>query len=255
MPLDYYALRDQLGLTGQNQPALSADPTIRSIALTPGATFRQGEFDALMALMRAAAAQKQQRQSIDSFYADPQRQAEIEMAVAPREQSAFANLLDQIRGISRNAAFARAESGNIGGSVEASQKAGIAGTAAREGAALGDKFAGDRLGLQRALEAARVNETLKTYDIDPALSASLQQQVTGYGVQGDTNALLEALRQRRVAMEDQQANETSRAIGNAINVGTNLYQTYQNQGQAADYQAFLNQLRQQRTGQPVATGA
>lgn len=252
-PLDYFAMRDRLGLQG-NQPALSADPTIRSMALTPGATFRPGEFESLMELARAAVQQQTQRGSINSFYQDPARQTEIEQRVAPAEQSAWLNLLDQIRGASRNAAFQRAETGNIGGSVEASQKAKLAGGAAQAGAGLADQFQTQRDMLQRALEAARVNEILKTYDIDPQLAASLQQRTQSFGVQGETNALLEALRRQAAAMHDTQADETSRALGSAINVGTRAYQTYNQAGQTEDYQNFLNQMRQ-RPQQPAGYGA
>lgn len=241
--LDYYAMRDSLGLQ-DTQPALSADPTISRMALTPGATFRPGEFESLMELARAAQAQGAQRTSIDQFYKDPARQTEIEQRVAPGEQSAWLNLLDQIRGTSREAAFQRADSGNIGGSVEASQKAKIAGGAAQAGAGLADQFQSQRDLLQRALEAAHVNEILKTYDIDPQLAASLQQRTQSYGVQGDTNNLLEALRQRTQQMQAGQADETSRAIGSAINVGTRAYQTYNQAGRQQDYQNFLNQMRQ-----------
>jgi hypothetical protein len=250
-PLDYFAMRDALGLRG-DQPALSSDPTISRLALTPGATFRPGEFESLMELARQAMAQQQQRGSIDQFYHDPARQAEIEKRVAPAEQSAWLNLLDQIRGTSRQAAFQRADTGNIGGSVEASQKAKIAGGAAQAGAGLADQFQTQRDMLQRALEAARVNEILKTYDIDPQLAASLQQRTQSFGVQGDTNALLEALRQRTAAMHDTQADETSRAIGSAINVGTRAYQTYNQAGQAEDYQNFLNQMRSGSGQAPAA---
>jgi hypothetical protein len=254
-PLNYYAFRDQnMANDLPNQPALSPDEIIRRISMTPGATFRPGEFEALMQLAKNAQAQQAQRDQINQYYDSPDRGADIERAVAPLEQQGFANLVNQLRGQSRQGAFARARTGNIGGSVQASQQAQLAGQGAAQGAQLANSFADQRNSLQQALQAARVSELLKSYNLDPALQASLQQRVNTYGVQGDTNTALEALRQQREQMTNFQNDEFSRALGNTVNLGTNMYTMNQNQGMMSDYQNYLNSLRrgqQQPAAQPA----
>lgn len=253
--LSYYAFRDQ-NMVGneQDQPALSPDDIIRRIALTPGATFRPGEFEALMQLTKNAEMQQGQRDEINQFYDSPDRAADIEMAVQPLEQQGFANLVNQLRGQSRQGAFARARSGNVGGSVQASQQTQLASQGAAQGAQLAAGFEDQRDGLRQALEAARVGETLGTYNLDPQLQASLEQRVRTYGVQGDTNAALEQLRRERQQMTDYQNDEFSRALGNTVNVGTQMYGNYQNQQMGQDYQNFLNSMRTRgSTGSTPAT--
>lgn len=251
--LSYYAFRDQNMVGNEaNQPALSPDDIIRRIAQTPGATFRPGEFEALMQLAQNAQMQQGQRDEINQFYDSPDRAADIETAVQPMEQQGFANLINQLRGQSRQGAFARARSGNVGGSVQASQQAQLAGQGAAQGAQLAAGFEDQRDSLRRALEAARVGETLGTYNIDPQLQGSLEQRVRTYGVQGDTNAALESLRRDREQMTNFQNDEFSRALGNTVNVGTQMYGNYQNQQMQGDYQNFLASLRN-RGGAGAAT--
>lgn len=259
MPLDalsYHAFRDQNMVGNEaNQPALSPDDIIRRIALTPGATFRPGEFEALMQLAQQAQAQQAQRDEIDQFYQSPDREADINRAVDPLEQQGFAGLVEKLRGQSRQGAFSRARSGNIGGSVQASQQAQLAGQGAAQGAQLAAGFEGQRDMLRQALEAARVQETLGTYNMDPQLQQSIEQRVRTFGVQGDTNAALEALRRQREQQTDFQNDEFSRALGNTVNVGSQMYQTHQNQEMGQDYQNFLASLRNRQTaGAPVSMG-
>ncbi len=181
--------------------------------------------------------------------------ADIERAVAPLEQQGFAGLVNQLRGQSRVGAFARARSGNIGGSVQASQQAQLAGQGAAQGAQLAAGFEGQRDSLRQALEAARVQETMGTYQMDPQLQQSIEQRVRTYGVQGDTNSALEQLRRQREQQTDYQNDEFSRALGNTVNVGTGMYQNYQNQQMGQDYQNFLTSLRnRQTTGAPTTMG-
>lgn len=256
--LNYYAFRDQNMATGDlaNQPALSPDEVIRRIAMTPGATFRPGEFEALMQLAAAAQKQQAQRDEINQFYGSADRDADIERAVQPLEQQGYAALENSLRGQSRQQAFNRAKTGNIGGSVQASQQAQLAGQGAAQGAQLAAGFAGQRDALRQALDAARTSELLNTYNIDPAMQASIQQQLAGYGVQGTTNAALEGLRQQRQQMTDYQNDEFSRALGNAVNLGGNFYQMYQNQGAQQDYQNYLQRMnRSQVSGQSQNFGA
>lgn len=246
-PLNYYAFRDQnMANDLPNQPALSPDATIRQIALTPGATFRPGEFETLMQLAQNAQQQQGQRDQINQFYSSPDRQADIERAVAPQEQLGFANLVNQLRESLRQGAFARARSGNVGGSVQASQQSDLAGQGATEGANLSAGFAARRDSLQQALQAAKTSELLGTYNLDPQLQQSIQQRVQGYGIQGNTNTALEALRQQRVQQTDQQNDEFSRLLGNTVNQAGNLYQINQNQGMQQDYSNFLQSLRQRQ---------
>lgn len=247
--LNYYQFRDQNGFTGPDQPGLSPDDAIRRIALTPGATFRPGEFEVLMQMAQQAQAQQGQRDEINQFYDSPDRANEIEMAVSPLEQQGFAQLVQSLRDRSRQAAFARARTGNVGGSVQASQTTKLASQGAQEGARLGAQFNQQRDTLQQALEAARVSELLGTYDVDPAMQAAIQERIHGYGVEGETNSALELLRQQRERMQDYQGDEYSRLLGNSVNIGTNLYQTHQQQGMMDDYQAYLQSLRQR---QPTA---
>jgi hypothetical protein len=242
MPLDYYAMRDQQQL-GAEQPALSNDLAIRRIALTPGATFRPGEFESLMLLARNAQMQQGNRDAINQFYDSPERQREIDMAIRPVQEAAFLNLLNQLRSRSRQEAFARAESGNIGGSVQASQEAGLSGDASRAGSQLANQFAGERDRLMQALEAARVNEILSSYDLDPQLMASLKQRAHTYGVQDQGNALLDQLRRNRDELQRGHDDEFSRAWGNLLNVGNQQYQIYNRNQQAQEYQDHVNRAR------------
>lgn len=242
MPLDYYAMRDQRQL-GADQPALSDDPTVRRMALTPGATFRDGEFDTLMLLARNAQQQQNNRTDINKFYDDPERQREIDMTIQPAQESAFLNLMNQLRGRSRNEAFARAESGNIGGSVQASQETRLEGDGSRAGSQLASRFAGERDQLMQALQQARVNEILSSYSLDPQLLASIKQRTHTYGVQDQGNALLDQLRQSRDQMQQGHDDEFSRAWGNLLNVGNQQYQIYNRQGQAQDYRDHVARQR------------
>lgn len=256
--LSYYAFRDQ-NLAGDpaSQPALSPDDVIRRIALTPGATFRPGEFEALMQLAQNAQVQQGQRNQINQFYDSPDRAADIERAVGPMEQQGYAALVNSLRDRSRQGAFARARTGNVGGSVQASQQAQLAAQGAGEGARMAAGFEGQRDNLRQSLQAARISEILRSYDLDPALQASLEQRVRTYGVQGDTNSALEALRRQREEMTNNQNDEYSRLMGNAVNLGTNFYTMSQNQGMQSDYQNYLNSLQQRQpaTGtQPTNLG-
>lgn len=249
--LSYYAFRDQNLLTPEalaGQPGLSPDEAIRRIALTPGATFRPGEYESLMQMAAAAKQQQGQRDQINQFYDSPDRSSDIEKAVAPQEQQGFAQLLSQLHEASRQGAFARARSGNIGGSVQASQQVQLAGAGAGQGARMSAGFDAQRMDLQRALEAARTSELTNTYNMDPVMQQALGQRVHTYGVQGDTNAALDALRRQEDAMHNGQDDEYSRLMGNAVNIGTNLYTTSQNNGMADDYQSYLQSLRSRRGG-------
>ena len=259
--LSYYAFRDQNMLTPEQlaaQPGLSPDEAIRRIALTPGATFRPGEFEALTRLAQNALMQQGNRDQINQFYDSPDRANDIEMAVQPGQDQAFMQLTDSLRGASQQGAFARARSGNMGGSVQARQQTQLAGQGAAQGAQLAAGFEGQRDSLRAALEAARVGEISGSYQLDPALQASLGQRVNTYGVQGDTNTALEALRQQQTGMTNFNNDEFSRGLGNMVNIGTNAYGATQNQGMAADYQAFLQSLRQRQmasmTGNTMGAG-
>jgi hypothetical protein len=244
-PLDYYHFRDQNLTPDQlaTQPGLSSDPAIRRIALSPGATFRPGEFEALMQLSKAAQGQGENRDAINSFFRSPDRQGEIERAVAPNQEAAFQQLMQGLAQRQRQESFARAESGNIGGSVQASQDAALAGDASRQGSDLNAQFSGERSRLQQLLESGRVQEILNSYNLDPQLLASLEQRTHTYGVQGESNALVDQLRRQREGVEDHNDDEYSRAWGNVLNQAGTMYRINNNQNMNQDQQMYLQRQR------------
>lgn len=247
MPLDYYTMADQAGIRNDG-PAQSGDRAIHDIALTPGAEFRPAEFESLLKLSENAKRQTANRANINTFYDDPERQNEINMTVQPQEESAFQGLLNQIRSRSREESFARARSGNIGGSVQADQQAAGSGDAARGGAQMSNQFAALRNQLEQSLQQARIQELLKSYDLDPQLLASMRQRVNTFGVADEGNALMEQLRRNEQGIRETNDDEYSRAWGNAINQAGTVYQGYQQQQMTNEQRAAnaAERARQER---------
>jgi hypothetical protein len=156
---------------------------------------------------------------INQFYADPARQTEIDRTVQSGLDQSMIGLEDQIREAARQQAIQRARSGNVGGSFQAQQQAGLqaamdSGTAqiAATGEAQQDM-------LRQALLQQQFNEQSGAMGIDPYTAQSIQERMRGLGVADQGNAAMMALQNQRAQQEAYANDELSRGFGNLLNLG------------------------------------
>ena len=165
--------------------------------------------------------QEAQRGLINEFYQSPERMREINSAIDAQETVQQTQMQDAFLARQRQEAFARARSGNVGGSVEAEQNAGLSADAFRDAAALEENVRVAREQAAQQLEAARVQEIMDTYEMDPYTQAALQEQQVGLGQDADAAQVQAAQTRREQQMQRFFNDELSRIIGSAVNTVSN----------------------------------
>jgi len=161
--------------------------------------------------------QQEQITGINNFYQDPARMQEVNSAISAEQNLQQTQLQRALEGRQLQEAFARARSGNIGGSVETEQNASLEADAFRGSADLAAASETARFQAEQALEASRVNEIMSTYNLDPFTQAALQEQLTGLGLQSDAAAVQAAGQAQMQQLQNYFNDELSRIIGSAVN--------------------------------------
>lgn len=202
-------------------------------------------FQALLQLAADAHRRTQQRQLVEQFYADPQRQGEINKLVQPSEDAGYFALEQSLKERARQEAFQRARTGNIGGSVDASQNAQLQTQGQQQGAQLAAGFSGRRDALAQALEASRVNDVLGTYQIDPLTGQAIQQRANTINGQAGTNQNLFQIQNDQRTLSNWSNDELSRGLGNALNAANDQYGIWQNGAMQREQNAALDRRAQE----------
>jgi len=202
-------------------------------------------FQALLQLAADAHRRTQQRQQVEQFYADPARQDEINKLVQPSEDAQYFQLEQALKERARQDAFARGRTGNIGGSVNASQDASLQTQGQQQGAQLAAGFSNQRNALAQALEASRVNDVLGTYQIDPLTGQAIQQRTNTINGQAGTNQNLFQIQNDQRTLSNWNNDELSRGLGNALNFANQQYGIWQNGSMQREQNAALDRRSQE----------
>ncbi len=168
-----------------------------------------------------------QRGAINQFFDDPQRTQEIDEVVGVGLDKALRGIGNQLENRSRQEAFARARSGNVGGSFQAGQQAGISAAALTGAASASGAADAQRFGLQQLLGNQRQSELLNSFGLDPFTQQSIQAILQGQNVSASGSEAAFALSQQQRQQEAFANDELSRAFGNLLNIGGNLFETDQ----------------------------
>jgi len=237
MTVDVSAQQRQLLLNSGRNPDLVAGPELQAIQQRSGAEGLQG----------------QQRSLIGQFFEDPQRQQEINNQVQSRLDVSLGNIGRQSQEQERQARFAAAEQGNLGGSTIIDQNAQIMQNAQQGVLGATGAAESQRFGLQQNLQNQQQQEIMNTFMRPQAFGTAEQGLLSSigqeqFGVQQQQGRL----NQQRTA--DNFANdEFSRAIGGTLSNIGNVFQQSQNRSQGNQMNTLLQQLldqQQQQGGRP-----
>ena len=234
MSVDISAQQRQLLLNSGRSPELVAGPELQAIQQRSAVEGLQG----------------QQRSLIGQFFEDPQRQQEINNQVQSRLDVSLGNIGRQSQEQERQARFAAAEKGNLGGSTIIDQNAQIMQNAQQNVLGATGAAEGQRFNLQQDLQNQQQQEIMNTFmrpqtfnAAEGGLLSSIGQQQLGVQQQQGF------LDQQRTA--DQFANdEFSRAIGGTLSNIGNVFQQDQNRSQGNQMNTLLQELLGSQGGRP-----
>jgi hypothetical protein len=169
----------------------------------------------------------QQRGAIDTFYLNPAREQEVSAVPQAQTNLGFATLRDALHSRAQQEAFARARAGLGGGSVHAEQVTDMRQDATQAGMQLAAQQAARVEDERRRLEAERIQELIRTFQLNPAAQASITSRLGGVTADSDRIAAEARIRAAQEADAEFANDELSRIGGNMINIGANAYNAYQ----------------------------
>lgn len=181
----------------------------------------------------------QQRTGINQFFGAPARQDEINNVVGAGMDRAMRGLGNQLTNRSRQEAFARARSGNVGGSFQASQQAGVHAAGQVGSADITSQFDAQRDNLQRALMSQQQQELMQSFGVDQFSQQGIDQILASLNTAEQGASARFGLDEQRRSQEAFANDELSRAFGNLVNVGGNIFEHVQ-QNRALATQAEQN---------------
>jgi hypothetical protein len=244
LPYGMMAVAPGGSLAGAASAGLSAYNALNSPGVAPTAAHKPApqpgglspaEQQALDFLRRRDERAAGEREQIEGFYSDPERQREINLQVDPALERAMLGLQETLRERGRQEAFARARTGNLGGSVQAGQQAGLEADAQQAGAQLAAQAQAQRDALTQALDQARIRELLGTYQHDPYTNQAIEARLRGMGLLDDQNAALAQLAQEQRELDRAASTQFSQDLGGIVDALGN---------------AFTQHYRQQSMGKP-----
>jgi len=177
---------------------------------------------------------------INTFFASPERRQEISARIDPVFDRARQDLGDQFSQRARQEGFARARSGNVGGSFEAEQLGGLNRAVGRAGTDLSAQESAARFGLEQQLGGQQQQEILQQFLQDPFRAQAFAAQLQGLGQQSQGAQVLDQLTQQQQQIQQFGNDELSRALGQFLNIGGQAFRADQiNQAQFAPLQEVV----------------
>lgn len=163
------------------------------------------------------------RAMINQYYQDPARQQEMNRRVSAGIEQAMAGLNQQLYQRALQEKFQRAGTGNVGGSLQAGQQAGIQNAGALGALQISQQGLAQRDAMQQGLDAQQQNELLQTFGMDPFVQQMINERLSGLGVENAGNAAMFGLDQQRMQQEQFANDELSRGLGNIFNQAGQYY--------------------------------